>query len=154
MVAESQRQPLRYRHTALLTLEKVPAMPFLIVVLTLFAVLLAADAEVDAAASDGPESVRVERVLIAGQIDSSTVDVGAFVVIVYGQGERHPVSGGVDPVGYGQGFHKSRRFAAVDRRLGTGRVVEVDRLGAHSDAEPDRRAFVGGGSRSYPYEDR
>ena len=68
-------------------------MPLLIVVLTLFTALMATDAEVDAAASDGPESVRVEQVLSAGQIDSSTVDVGAFVVIVYGQGERHPVSG-------------------------------------------------------------
>ena len=48
---------------------------------------------VGAAASDVPESVRVERVLTADQIDSSTVAVGAFVVVVYGQGERHPVSG-------------------------------------------------------------
>ena len=68
-------------------------MPIVIVVFTLFAVLLATDAEVDASASNGPESVRVERVLATGQIDSSTVDVGAFVVVVYGQGERHPVSG-------------------------------------------------------------
>ena len=51
------------------------------------------DTEVDAAASDIPESVRVEQVLTSGQIDSSTVDVGAFVVVVYGQGKRHPVSG-------------------------------------------------------------
>ena len=51
------------------------------------------DAKVDAAASDIPESVRVEQVLIVGQINSSTVDVGAFVVVIYGQGERHPVSG-------------------------------------------------------------
>ena len=68
-------------------------MPFVIVALTLFASLLAADAQVDAAASDGPESVRVERVLTAGQIDSSTVDVGALAVVVYEQGERHPISG-------------------------------------------------------------
>ena len=68
-------------------------MPIVIVALTLFASLLAADAEVGAEASDVPESVRVEQVLTAGQIDNSTVDVGAFVVVVYGQGERHPVSG-------------------------------------------------------------
>ena len=68
-------------------------MPFVIVALTLFASLLAADAQVGAAASDVPESVRVERVLTAGQIDSSTVDVGALAVVVYGQGERHPISG-------------------------------------------------------------
>ena len=68
-------------------------MPFLIVVLTLFAGFLVADAKVGAAVSNVPDSVRVEQVLTAGQIDSSTVDVGAFVVIIYGQGERHPVSG-------------------------------------------------------------
>ena len=68
-------------------------MPFVIVALTLFTALMAMDAEVGAEASDVPESVRVEQVLTAGQIDSSTVDVGAFVVVVYGQGERHPVSG-------------------------------------------------------------
>lgn len=43
-------------------------------------------------AQDVGEGVRVEQVLTAGQIDSNTVDVGAFVVVVYGQGERHPVS--------------------------------------------------------------
>ena len=68
-------------------------MPFLIVVLTLFAGFLVADAKVGAAVSNVPDSVRVEQVLTAGQIDSSTVDVGAFVVVIYGQGERHPVSG-------------------------------------------------------------
>ena len=57
-----------------------------------------ADHEIDesdflCAASDGPESVRVEQVLTAGQIDSSTVDVGALAVVVYEQGERHPISG-------------------------------------------------------------
>ena len=68
-------------------------MPIVIVALTLFASLLAADAEVGAEASDDPDSVRVEQVLTAGQIDSHTVAVGAFVVVIYGQGERHPVSG-------------------------------------------------------------
>ena len=68
-------------------------MAFVIVTLTLFASLLTADAKVGAAASNVPESVQVEQVLTAGQIDSSTVDVGAFVIVIYGQGERHPVSG-------------------------------------------------------------
>ena len=56
-----------------------------------------ADHEIDesdflCAASDGPESVRVERVLTAGQINSSTVDVGALAVAVYEQAARHPIS--------------------------------------------------------------
>ena len=32
-------------------------------------------------------------ILKGGQIDSSTVEVGAFAVVIHGQGERHPVSG-------------------------------------------------------------
>ena len=57
-----------------------------------------ADHEIDEsnflyAASDGPESVRVERVLTADQIDSSTVDVGALAVVIYEQAARHPISG-------------------------------------------------------------
>ena len=44
-------------------------------------------------AQDVGEEVQVDRVLTADQIDSTTVDVGAFVVVIYGQGERHPVSG-------------------------------------------------------------
>ena len=66
---------------------------------------------VGAAASDVPESVRVERVLTADQIDSSTVAVGAFVVVVYGQGERHPVSGAWAKLDTARGFIK-----AVDSR--------------------------------------
>ena len=50
-----------------------------------------ADHEIDefnffCAASDGPESVRVERVLTAGQIDSSTVDVGPWLWSSMGRG--------------------------------------------------------------------
>ena len=32
-------------------------------------------------------------ILEAGEIDSSTVPVGSYVVVIHGQGERHPVSG-------------------------------------------------------------
>ena len=32
-------------------------------------------------------------ILKGGQIDSSRVEVGAFAVVIHGQGERHPVSG-------------------------------------------------------------
>lgn len=39
------------------------------------------------------EGLRARVVLQAGEIDSSTVEVGALAVVVYGTGERHPVSG-------------------------------------------------------------
>ena len=88
-------------------------MPFVIVALTLFASLLVADAKVGAAANNAPDSVRVEQVLTAGQIDSSTVDVGAFVVVIYGQGERHPVSGA---------------WAKLDTARGTIKAIDSRRL--------------------------
>ena len=82
-------------------------MPFLIVALTLFASLLAANAEVGAETSDVPELVRVERVLTADQIDSSTVDAGALAVVVYGQGEQHPVSGAWAKLDTARGYIKA-----------------------------------------------
>ena len=39
------------------------------------------------------EGLRAGVVLEAGEIDSSTVEVGALAVVVYGKGERHPTSG-------------------------------------------------------------
>ena len=53
----------------------------------------------------------VEVVLEAGEIDSSTVEVGAFAVVVYGQGERHPTSGAWAKLDTIRGYIK-----AVDRR--------------------------------------
>ena len=116
-----------------------PFMLFVIVALTLFASLLVADAEVGAEASDGPESVRVEQVLTAGQIDSRTVDVGAFVVVIYGQGERHPVSGAWAKLDTARGSIKavdSRRLIvglAPDgwsKRIALERIQTLSLLGA------------------------
>ena len=39
------------------------------------------------------ERLRIGVVLEAGEIDSSTVEVGALAIVVYGQGERQPTSG-------------------------------------------------------------
>ena len=64
-----------------------------------------------AGASNDSGGVRVERVLAAGQIDSSTVDVGTFAVVIYGQGERQPVSGAWTKLDTVRGYIK-----AVDRR--------------------------------------
>ena len=43
--------------------------------------------------TEAAEVLRTGVVLEAGEIDSSTVAVGALVVAIHGQGERHPVSG-------------------------------------------------------------
>lgn len=40
-----------------------------------------------------PEILQAEVIKEAGEIDSSTVEIGAYVVVIYGEGERHPVSG-------------------------------------------------------------
>ena len=46
-----------------------------------------------------------EVVLEADEIDRSTVEVGAFVVVVYGQGEQHPNFRGMGQAGYDKGLH-------------------------------------------------
>ena len=62
-------------------------------------------------ANDDGESRRAGVVLEAGRIDSSTVEVGALVVVVYGQGGRHPTSGAWAKLDTVRGCIK-----AVDRR--------------------------------------
>ncbi len=53
----------------------------------------------------------VEVVLEAGEIDSSTVEVGTFAVVVYGKGERYPVSGTWAKLDTARGYVK-----AIDRQ--------------------------------------
>ncbi len=47
----------------------------------------------DAATGDAAGVPQAGVILKGGQIDSSTVEVGAFAVVIHGQGERHPLSG-------------------------------------------------------------
>ena len=44
-------------------------------------------------ANDTAQAPQPGVILEAGEIDNRTVAVGAFAVVIYGQGERHPVSG-------------------------------------------------------------
>ena len=67
-------------------------------------------ASADSARED-VETIRAEIVLEASEINSSTVEVGAFAVVVYGQGERHPTSGAWAKLDTIRGYIK-----AVDRR--------------------------------------
>lgn len=60
-------------------------------------------------ANDDGESRRTGVVLEVGRIDSSTVEVGALVVVVYGQGERHPTSGAWAKLDTVRGYIKAMR---------------------------------------------
>lgn len=57
--------------------------------------------------------VRARTVLEAGEVDSHTMEVGALVVVVYGQGERHPTSGEWAKLDTARGYIK----AVNQRRL-------------------------------------
>ncbi len=67
-----------------------PAFRFFITVISLpsMANLTYADSNSDTAGAR-----QVGAILEAGEIDSSTVEVGVFGVVIHGRGERHPVSG-------------------------------------------------------------
>ena len=69
----------------------IPVIRFtLIAVVALVAMALRAQAD---SPFDAEDAVRGGVILEANGIDSSTVEVGAFAVVIHGQGERHPVSG-------------------------------------------------------------
>lgn len=129
-----------------------------IVALTLFASLLAADAQVGAAASDTTESVRVERVLTGGQIDSSTVDVGAFVVVIYGQGERQPGSGVWTQLDTARGYLKAidpRRLTVGLEPDGWSKWIALGRVQTLSFISAPLSAAVGDGAehmRRFPVQ--
>ena len=50
------------------------------------------------------ETLQTGKILEAGEIDSSTVEVGAFVVVIHGKGERHPVSGEWERLATARGY--------------------------------------------------
>ena len=54
-----------------------------------------------------PMILKAEEVLKVGEIDSSTVEVGAYVVIIYGEGEKHPVSGKWERMATVRGYIKA-----------------------------------------------
>ncbi len=82
-------------------------------------------------ASDPAEALRAGVILEAGEIDSSTVEVGAFAVVIHGQGERHPVSGewkGLETVrGYIQAVDGETLTLAMGRK-GRPKPVTLERI--------------------------
>ena len=54
-----------------------------------------------------PEILQAEVIIEAGEIDSSTVEIGAYVVVIYGEGERHSVSGKWERMATVRGYIKT-----------------------------------------------
>ena len=81
---------------------------FLLTAIALLSMVNHASAD---SAREDVETLRAKVVLEASEIDSSTVEVGAFAVVVYGQGERYPVSGTWAKLDTARGYVK-----AIDRQ--------------------------------------
>ena len=93
------------------------------------------------------EGLRGRVVLEAGEIDSSTVEVGALAVVVYGQGERHPVSGEwakLDTVrGYIKAVDRPRLIVALEsdgwsKWIALERIQTLILVGSHSKGKVDK----------------
>ena len=73
-----------------------------------------------------------DRVILeAGEIDSSTVPVGSYVVVIHGQGERHPVSGEWERLVTSRGYVYAvdLEVLAIFRKWdGRPEWIEVDRI--------------------------
>ena len=72
-----------------------------------------------------------EVVLEADEIDRSTVEVGAFVVVVYGQGERQPTSGEWTKLDTVKGYIKAVRQRSLIlslERYGWPESIALDRI--------------------------
>ena len=109
--------------------DMIPVIRFiLITVVALVAMDLRALAD---SPIDAEDAVRGGVILKAGAIDSSTVEVGAFAVVIHGQGERQPVSGEWEQLatvrGYVQGVDAETLTLAMGRG-GRTRRVSFDRI--------------------------
>ena len=106
-----------------------------LVVVASFASLVIGDAD----AADGPAETEV--VLEADEIDSSTVEIGALAVVVYGQEERQPTSGEWAKLDTVRGYIK-----AVDRQglllslKGWPQRIALDRIQTLTLVPPQRSA--------------
>jgi hypothetical protein len=82
-------------------------------------------------ARDPAEALGAGVVLEAGQIDSSRVAVGTFAVVIYGQGEQHPVSGEWESLETVRGYIQAVDAETLTLALGRDGLPEriaVDRI--------------------------
>ena len=87
-------------------------------------------ASADSARED-VETIRAQVVLEAGEIDSSTVEVGAFAVVVYGQRKPHPILKGWEKLvttrGYVQAVDAEALTLALERN-GRPQRIALERI--------------------------
>ena len=106
----------------------------IIVPFPLKAILLLWMVCVNGAAADSTgemENVTGRVILEAGEINPGTVEKGAFVVVVYGRGERDPVSGGWNQMHTERGYVQAvdaKSLVLVRRGGGNPKQIVVDRI--------------------------
>ena len=110
----------------MIPMEEGTSSGFLSFLLAIAVVSLAAQTYAEAA---GDRQAGVT--LTAGEIDSSTVEVGAFAVVIHGLGERHPVSGAWESLKTDRGYIVA--IGAETLILGLGRdegpeVIALERI--------------------------
>ena len=71
-----------------------------------------------------PEVLLAGVVLKAGEIDSGKVHVGAFAEVVYGKGERDPISGEWEKLVTARGYIKAVDAERLTIALGEGALKE------------------------------
>ena len=98
------------------------------------------------------EASRDAVVLETGEIDSSTVEVGDFVVVVYGQGERQPTSGEWAKLDTARGYIK-----AVDRQglllslKGWPQRIALDRIQTLTPKISESRHYKDSSDTGHPF---
>ena len=100
---------------------------FLIAGFSLLAVVRSAPAD-----SVGDTVEAADRVILeAGEIDSSTVEVGSYVVVIHGQGERNPVSGEWERLETARGYVRAvdaEKLILVRRQENWTEPIVLDRI--------------------------
>ena len=108
-----------------------------------------------------PESLRAGVVLEDGEIDSSTVEVGTFAVVIYGQGERQPVSGERESLttarGYIQAVDAETLTLALEgdhgaKQIALNRIQTLVLIGLHS-ANKEQPSFPTSANRNNMQDD-
>ena len=127
------------------------AIRFILTILSLLCMVSHVHAD---SVSAQAEASRAEVVLEAGEIDSSTVEVDDFVIVVYGREEQHPVSGTQARLDTARGYVK----AINQRRLIIGlepdewsKWIALDRIQTLSLIGSASHKSADGGSKQVAY---
>ncbi len=75
-----------------------------------------------------PETLLAGVILEAGEIDSSKVEVGAYAEVIYGTGERNPVSGKWEKLDTAQGYIKAVDAESLTISQGLGKRIAFEHI--------------------------